>query len=198
MDLYDVQQYQRRNKTPTFIEHTLAIVDVWLGFRDELERHSRWELEQWVAELLCRHEYQIREVGTSPASFRLHNPGDGWRKEAFKPDGFVRMKRRDQDVFRSYFIEVDLGHTSSRQFIGKLRMHQRYLESGLFEKHFGTKRFHTLVITKGDRRLHNLVRLAEQERSDLFRLTTFDSVRNGSLLGAVWNAPYEDAPAPIL
>lgn len=186
MELPEVQRYHRRSKTPTFIEHTLAIVDVWLAFREALEGHSAWELERWLPELLCHHEYDIRASGGQ------------WRKETFKPDAFVRLAQRDADVFRSYFIEVDLGHTSSRQFLKKLKTHARYLESGLFRESFETDSFRTLVITTGQRRLNNLKSLVAAQNSDLFWFTTFADLKQQGALNAIWQVPFDKAPVFLI
>lgn len=177
MELPEVQTYQRRSKTPTFIEHTLAIVDIWLAFRDALTLNTEWELERWLPEMLCRHEYDIR------------TGGGRWRKEAFKPDAFIRLSRHDTDVFRSYFVEVDLGHTSSHQFLKKLLTHQRYLESGLFRESFATDSFHTLVITTGQRRLSNLRSLVASQDSNLFWFSTFESLQGNGALAPIWSIP---------
>jgi hypothetical protein len=186
MELPDVQRLHRRAKTPTFIEHTLAIVDVWLALREALAAHPEWELDLWLPELLCRHEYDIRALGGR------------WYKQAFKPDAFVRLARRDADVFRNYFIEVDLGHTSSRQFLNKLLAHQRYLESGLFKQHFDADSFHTLVITTGERRLRNLSSLVANQFSDLFWLTTFESIKSNNIIESIWRTPLDDRPVAVL
>ena len=105
----------------------------------------------------CRHEWDIRV------------PGGAWRKEIFKPDGFVRLET--PDGYRDYFVEVDLGHTSSRQFLGKLMTHERYGQSGLFEQTYGVPAFRTLVVTTGERRLRNLRALVEEQNSRLFWFT---------------------------
>ncbi len=186
MELPEVQGYYRRSKTPAFIEHTLAIVDVWLAFREALSKHGEWELESWVPELQCRHEYDIRTAG------------DKWRKEAFKPDGFARLARRDEDVFRSYFFEIDLGHTSSRQFLNKLLTHQRYLESGLFRESFDTESFRTLVVTTGQRRLNNLRSLVAAQKSDLFWFTTFETLQRQNALAPIWSIPADSASASVI
>jgi hypothetical protein len=177
MELPEVIRYHRRSKTPSFIEHTMAIVDLWITFRGALRNEAQWELDLWLPELQCRHEYDIRAAGGK------------WKKEAFKPDAFARLARRDADVFHNYFIEVDLGHTSSRQFLNKLLTHQRYLESGLFQESFEARTFRTLVVTVGERRLRNLRLLVASQNSDLFWFTTFENLQQKGVLSRIWTNP---------
>lgn len=132
-------------------------------------------LDLWLTEMRCRHEWDIRTSGGK------------WHKESFKPDGFVRLEA--SSVYFNFFIEADLGHTSSRQFEGKILTHTRYLESGLFEQTFGSSRFRTLVITKGERRLKNLAQIVADRNSDLFWFTTFDQLHTGGVLAPIWSVP---------
>lgn len=170
----EVGRQQRGTRTPTFIEHTLEVVNRWLAFREACATTPDVEIERWLPEMLCRHEYDIEA-----------NRSGRWRKEAFKPDAFLRLESKGR--FHNFFIEVDLGHTSSRQFIGKLLTHQRYLESGLFQEIYAGSEFHTLVITTGPRRLRNLAALAGQQNSSLFWLTTFEDARDKGILGPIWH-----------
>lgn len=179
IDLPEVTRHYKRGKTPTFIEHTLAIVDVWIGLRTAVAQREDVELESWVPEMLCRHEWEIRSAN-----------GGRWTKEAFKPDAFFRLAQRGE--YANYFVEVDLGHTSSRQFLGKLMTHHRYLESGLFREVYDNDAFQTLVITTGKRRLENLRALVEAHNSQLFWFSTMEAVEQGNCLSAVWRRPLSD------
>lgn len=177
-DLPEVTRYFRRTQTPTFIEHTLAVVDIWMAFREATQLSEEVTLDLWLAEMQCRHDWSI------------HAPGDKWRKEAFKPDGFARLET--PNGYFNFFIEADLGHTSSHQFEGKLLTHQRYLESGLFEQTFGCQEFHTLVITTGERRLKNLREVLEKNNSQLFLFTTFELLQSRGVLGEIWVSPFQE------
>ena len=174
-DMPEVTRYFRRTQTPTFIEHTLAVVDIWMKFEEVTKASEDVTLDLWLAEMQCRDDWDIRATGSN------------WHKEAFKPDGFARLE--SQGNYFDYFIEVDLGHTSSKQFTGKLLTHKRYLESGLFEQVFYRSTFHTLVITTGERRLKNLCDLAIENETDLFWFTTFAQIENSSVLDAIWRNP---------
>ena len=174
VEINDVARQQRGTRTPTFIEHTLETVNVWLALREACAQSAEVKIERWLPEMLCRHEYQIRA-----------KDGGRWQKEAFKPDAFVRLRANGQ--LHNFFIEVDLGHTSSRQFLGKLLTHQRYLDSGLFQQIYAGGEFRTLVITTGSKRLRNLAALAEQQRIPLFWLTTFNDVHTSGILSPIWH-----------
>ena len=176
MELADVVRYYWRTQTPTFIEHTLAVVDIWMAFRESCESRDDVNLNQWLAEMQCRHEWDIRATGGT------------WHKESFKPDGFVRLQTHQG--YADFFIEADLGHTSSRQFERKLLTHQRYLESGLFGQIFDALSFRTLVITTGERRLKNLNAIIEENNSDLFCFTTFEALQNKGILEVIWKQPF--------
>ncbi|HEX8237723.1 MAG TPA: replication-relaxation family protein [Abditibacteriaceae bacterium] len=179
MPLADVAKEQRRSRTPTFIEHTLEIVNVYLAFKKAVTPLPIIDLE-WLPESLCRHEYVVHAVGSQ----RHH-------KEIFKPDAFVRLSQNKIDCHHNYFLEVDLGHTSSQQFIGKLLLHQRYLESGLFKEIFGCDEFKTLVVTTSEKRLKNLLSLVEQQGSSLFWFTTFCEVQQTGVLRSIWRVPFQ-------
>lgn len=154
MELRDVQRQISGTKSPTFVEHTLAIIDVRIALMSAVRDNPRVGVERWLAEPLCRHEYDIRAVeGT-------------WRKEVFKPDAFVRLHLSHERRYLSYFLEVDLGHTSARQFVEKVHMHRRYLESGLFQQIYGGTSCAMLVVTTGERRLQNLQSLARSAHPD--------------------------------
>lgn len=180
LELPEVTRRARVSQTPTFIEHTLALVEIYLAFRQAIEERDDVGIERWIGEFDCRHEWDIRAEGGR------------WRKEAFKPDGFVRLEHGGE--YHNFFIEADLGHTSSRQFLGKLLTHRRYLESGLFGRTFGGDSFCTLVVTTSVRRAKNLRLLVEQQKSDLFWFTTFEEMKR-DVLGPIWQSPgVESAP----
>lgn len=214
VDPSEVSQGYRRTLTLTFLEHTLEIVNLLLAFRravtppmlpeaaltpeagtappDVAPPGPTPQIDRWLPEMQCRHEYDIRAAGGH------------WTKEIFKPDAFIRLKRANGD-YRNFFIEVDLGHTSSRQFLGKLHTHQRYLESGLFKEIYGGEHFKTLVVTTTEARLQNLLKLVEAENSRLFWFTTFahitaapDATTRPKITDDIWQTPFARTAAALL
>ena len=185
-EIDEVARQAKRHKTPQFLEHTLAINETRLAFRDALASCPTWKMERWIPEIQCHHPYDIRGVS-----------GD-WQREVFKPDGFLRLQERTTRRNSSFFLEIDRGHTSSGKFADKLDAYARYLESGLFREVFGETSFRTLVITTGPLRLKNLRAIIEGKASSLFCFATFDQLESQGVLAPIWRFPLEDAPRSLI
>lgn len=189
LDPEDVRT-QCRRPALSLLEHTLAIGDVYIAVQRALGVQADVRLERWLPERLCRHEYEVR---------RAEGDARGrWRKEVFQPDGFLRLARRGAPSGCNAFLEVDRGHTNSRQFAGKVRTHGRYLASGLFAETFGWDDFRTLVVTTGQKRADNLRLLAEQEGNPRFWFTTFEAVDHLGFLAPIWQAPSRPEPVSLI
>jgi len=176
---------QCRRPALSLLEHTLAIGDAYIAVQKATALRPQIQMDYWLPERFCRHEYEVRRADGSagPSTSR-------WRKEVFQPDAFLRLTCGDTSAARNFFLEVDRGHTNSRQFAGKLRTHAHFLGSGLFADVFGWTDFHTLVVTTGQKRLDNLRALAEREGSGLFWFTTFEAVDQSGILAPIWRAPF--------
>lgn len=176
---------QCRRPALSLLEHTLAVGDVYVAAQKATALRPHVRLDHWLPERFCRHGYEVRRADGSTG------PGTGrWRKEVFQPDAFLRLTRGDASAAGNFFLEVDRGHTNSRQFAGKLRTHAHFLGSGLFADVFGWPDFHTLVVTTGQKRLDNLRALAEREGSTLFWFTTSEAVDRSGILAPIWRAPF--------
>ena len=181
-EVADVIEQSRRG-TPAFLTHCLAIVDVRIAFQEAVKLREDVSIERWIPEMLCRDEYQVRTSGSGDST---------WCTEVFRPDGFVQLKQDGRKPLHGFFLEIDLGHTSSKQFVGKLNTHEHYLKSGLFAEVFDAvpnDEFNTLVVTTGNGRLSNLCDLVEQNASRLFWFTTFEAIRSHGALGPIWRVP---------
>ena len=184
----EVKRGCRFSGTPTFLEHTLSVVEVRLALQEAARQAPDLEFDLWVPEPLCRHEYEVEPVGGLGA----------WRKEVFKPDGFARLLRKRDGAYLSFFLEADLGHTSSRQFAGKVAMHGKYLRQGLFRQIYGTDTFETLVVTTGPRRVANLLALCREMGNERFRFTTFRDVQESGILSMIWHTANSSTPVGLL
>ena len=179
----------------SLLEHSLAVADVYVAVQKALEARPGVRLEHWLPERFCCHAYELRRTDGSGSG----SPGR-WHKEVFRPDAFLRLTaaRAGELASANYFLELDRGHTNSRQFLGKLRTHARFLESGLFRDSYGWDRFQTLVVTTGRDRARNLRKLSEQEGSGLFWFTPAEAVQKDGILASIWHVPGHSDPVPLI
>lgn len=191
-DVAAIRQRCRQGLSPALLEHTLAIAEFCVAVRQAVIG-TEIEVERWLPELLCRHEYDIRRLSPGSGHPGLSNQASrnsgSWRREVFKPDGFVRLRHVESGQYRNYFLEIDRGHVSSEKFMGKLRSHRQYLESGLFAEVYGEGTFHTLVVTTSQQRAENLLALAGDIEEELFWLTTFEAISSSGVLTHIWHVP---------
>lgn len=165
--------HARRHRSPSLISHSLHVVDIYLAFRRALMNSRKCTLERWLGETSTHHPYQRRA-------------GERWESEVFKPDGFLRLETNAPLVRHfPFFIECDLGNTSSRAWKTKVTTHRKYLESGLFDSVYGGEGFETLVVTTGEKRLNNLAEVTREVGGDFFRFTTWPQFRQNPM-GTVW------------
>ena len=180
-----VKSQANRHKTPQFLEHTLAINEARLALREALETSPTWELQEWRCEIQCHHEYEAAINGSA-------------YRDVFKPDGFVRLRDKITGQNACFFLEMDMGHVSSRKFAEKLELHMRYLESGTFACRYEENAFYTLVITTGPGRLKNLKTLVEKQGSDLFCFARSEDIKKRGIIDEVWHFPFEDVTQLLL
>ncbi|HEY3413898.1 MAG TPA: replication-relaxation family protein [Armatimonadota bacterium] len=168
-----VRELTRKSPTPTFWEHTLGIVDFYLAARRSVAAQSQVRIGRWLPEVLCRHEYDVR-VG-----------GGAWRREVFKPDAYISLQREANGQSFPFFLEIDLGHTSARQFGSKATGYERYLDGGLFLELYGAASFRVLIVTTGEGRLRHLLQVVKGSGVP-FLATTLSAVAADGPLAHVW------------
>ena len=173
-----IRQLCRGTKRPEFLEHTLAIADFYLAAKRAVNATHTCEIETWLPELSARHEYDVQTT-----------TGAGWKKQVFKPDGFLRLKSLGSGRLAPYFVEVDRGNASAKVFTQKVDHYQQYRRSGLFSEMYGDKDFVTLVVTTGSKRLEHLKGVVEESGCTFFWFTTQKQIETAGLLSAIWQAP---------
>ena len=190
MDPADIRR-RLRHGTPSYLLHTLEVVGFRLAAEEAVRSCPDVRLERFIPERLCQHAYQYREQEGGASG------GDGgWRKEVYKPDAVMLLAYEGDQA--GFAVEIDLGHTSSGEFLTKSRIHARYAASGLFLRRYGAEKARTLCVTTSDKRRDNLRLLLEKEGSDHFWFSTFADIRREGVLGAVWYSPGQAAPARLL
>lgn len=150
---------------PLLVEHSLRVLD----FRLQLERDARatgLEIEEWLCEPECLHEFAFRP-----------GRGAGWSSVVMKPDGFFR-------IGGGFFVEIDLGHVSLPRFEQKLRRYDCYHDSGAFTEAYDAGGFSVLTVTVGERRLSHLAALPAASFDHL--VTSWDRLLSDGVLECNW------------
>ena len=186
-----------RPGSPLYLAHALEGVRFRLLLTQAVET-GNVRLLRFLPERLLLHAYEVRETG---------RPGAPWRREVFKPDAFFEIAllaarpaigAACEPYPSRFFVEIDLGHTSAREFANKVRIYRRYQGSGLFEKRYGGTGFRTLVCTTSPTRRDNLRRIVEGEGTDLFWLSTLADIANPGPFAPVWHVPFRSEPVTLL
>jgi hypothetical protein len=173
MSADNVRQLTRKSPTPRFRDHALAVVDFALRL-DAKARGSGLELVRWVPEILCRHEYEVRQAGGGP-----------WRRQIFRPDGSFRLAQGER--FRDAFLEMDLGHTGERQFQDKLAGFATFVDAGVYGDAYGGEEPALLVQTTGARRLAHLAAISRRFPRHRVLLATTAEIAAQGPLAPVWH-----------
>ena len=148
-----------QGEAPMHLEHTLGLVDLRVLFEAGAKECLLKEFT-WLPEALCHHEYLV--------SFG-HNQ---WQRRDVRPDA-VAMWQGD-DGKRVTFIELDLGHVSSKKYAGKVASYRQYQSDGAFEAVYEASSFTVLTITTGSLRLKHLKKLCH---GNSFHFTTFSKLK---------------------
>ena len=228
-DVAEVRRLTRQG-TPTALAHTLEVVRLRLQAQEAVhERNARQRLSihskdtqsentqskggitalEYLPERLLQHRYELRA------------PGGKWKAEIFKPDALIKFAQPDgaqrpdgaqkealcsahlslHCQWRHWFVEVDLGHTSSAEWETKSDIAVRYRRLGLFQKRYGAEGFQTLVLTTGERRrthlLHLFARRLPLEDAAHFGVATFADVAAAGLLASIWHVPGQEEPVSL-
>jgi hypothetical protein len=158
------------------IQHILRVTEFRIALQDHASRLNL-EIESWLPEILCRHEYSTSRFGR-------------WSKQIVKPDGYFTVPSSGE--LSACFVEIDLGHVSRERFAAKLRTYRDYA-GGVFQETYEQPGFQVLVVTTGQRRLEHLLGLAEKERVDAL-FTTFEAVAESGPFAQIWRS--DDQPQP--
>lgn len=180
-----VKQLCQGSKRPEFLEHTIAIVDFYLQVRRSLASQSTVTLETWMPELQARHEYDVQIPGSA-----------SWKKQVFKPDGFLRLKTASQQY--AYFVEVDRGNASAKTFAQKVDHYRLYKQSGLFSEMYGDGSFSVLVVTTGEKRLAHLKDIVEELGCSYFTFTNQKALEGRGLLAPIWHTTGVPSPTQLI
>jgi hypothetical protein len=146
------------------IRHALKCTDLRLQFKRDLIECESLCLAEWSQEFLCHHEFTT----------------SGDRTVVIKPDALAVLESEGRA--HHLFIEADLGNAALPKYREKINRYCQYEATGAFADAYGAEAFSVLTVTTDERRLTNLLRVAE----DLpFLFTTWKRVAAAHLVGPV-------------
>jgi len=172
--------------SPTFLDHMLAINDVRV-IADCLPRHSAWRLTEWLDDSNFRQgDYQNK------VPFRYQKAGVRYHY----PDAYFTLESVDEEKTAHFFLEQDQGKMSHARWREKIRAYTTFRESGTAFKHYKTKQFRMLTVTKSQPRVRTLVQTTEQAGGNhYFWFTSKDKVsiwQPHKLLEPIWSVCTKD------
>jgi hypothetical protein len=169
-----------RKGSPSYLQHTLRIVDFRLQLEEALEERAGAHLLTFLPERRCQHAYEAREV-------RTDGKAAPWKTMVYKPDAVFAMDLSGHPS--AFAVEIDLGHTSASEFENKLAIHSHYRRSGQFAARYCLDKTATLIVTVSGTRRDNLKSLAERLRHLHTGFTTFDALEYPGILAPIWHRP---------
>jgi hypothetical protein len=177
----------------------------------EYERHQlRWFTETPGQQFL-RHTLGLSDirVAVTLSSQKLNYPLSAWNDETAMKGQFDRVTvgRRMVSLIpdshfvvqvpggvQHFFVEFDRGPERLKVLALKVKTYERYFESGLCFKRYGTDKIRVLIVVEGaKKRLDNLKGLAEKSpRKQHFWFSTLeDTITNDTLTAPFWQVAGE-------
>jgi hypothetical protein len=156
----------------TFIQHQLAINEVYCAFKWKANTVPQVTFHRWLA------FYQPLASGLS-----------------LIPDGYVEFQT--PSGIDAAFVEVDLGHEVGAVWRQKARNYLQFAVSGEYQRQFGQQRFRVLVLVNSERRMQSIRKAVALVTEKLFWFATLESVRSDQIFQPIWLRPTGDEPKPL-
>ena len=163
-----VQWQPKSNKVkPLFLNHSLSISDTWVivsslagdGYLELVKTMTETELKS--AEMKNKVPYVMR----------------GARMERKIVDAYFAIQFAHKDSVYHFMYEDDQGTETKEVWQSKIKAHLHFRNSGLSEKHYGTRNYRLLTKTVNQRRLQNLKKWTEEAGGGrFFWFTTKDEL----------------------
>jgi hypothetical protein len=139
---------------------------------------SHIPLVHWIKDRTIRHAHEDDKVAVS------HNGAVVSR--SWMPDGIFTLQIAGEEWW--FPVEVDMAHQSLDTWAVKLKTIMAYRQQGRYLARYGTTSQRNLIITTGEERLANLMKVAEEvEANTRFWFTIWDQVSEHTIFtGRIW------------
>jgi len=169
---------EKQNKVEHFfIEHTLAINDIWIAFSKAVVATNNYDLI-W-----------FKESEVKSWKEKVVDPENTGKTLAITPDAFLYLTGNDKKA--NYFLEVDRATESNRRWRDKVRGYVEFVYSRKYYDKFKSESLRILTVTTSPERLTNLMKTTKNvDRADFFLFTTFEQIKNNDVLfDNIWQSP---------
>lgn len=171
-----------------FLEHTTAINDFRIRITIAAQA-AGYELLKWFTEADLKADYDRVSIrGTSGKM----------QSVSLIPDSYFVLKT--PQGYAHFFVEVDRGTETSGRFKTKVLAYMAYLHSGAYEKRYGSKSMRVVTITKGSKRLENLMQATKSvggKRRFWFAVQT-ELTTDTILAAPVWRVAGQEECEPLI
>jgi Replication-relaxation len=160
-----------RECSDLFLEHRLAVNDIWAAFITAPAPFYR--LARWLSE---------GELTALPLGI--------------VPDGFAEYRVGVPSF--AVFVEADLGTEVLKRWEKKVAAYLALAANGQFLKVFDRRFFRVLVVAPSPTRLENLRHTILKQTDRMFWLTTREELLTRGLFGTIWQRPADDVRRSLL
>lgn len=195
----------RWHREPRWIQlaHDLAVVDFKLALERSTHQQSTIKLDKWLPESVFRSN-------TDVVSFEVKGK-DGKTRTAKKgvcPDAYFEIvdesrKARAEPHLARFLLELDMATHDNPSFgREKVLPGVAYIKSPSYKNRFGFNSGRWLIVTKGRRRLKNLMQQTKEKAgpsSAMFYFATLDKLSRANVLTSpIWQLPGVDGLIPLI
>ena len=173
--------------TSLFLKHTLMVNDLRISVAQAAESRG-YRLESWVTEDELAAARDVVHVSTPK----------GARKVALIPDAYFVLHlghRRSH-----FFLEADRATVSNPRWALRIGAYDKYVRSGAYARHHGTRSLRVLTVTTSAKRLANLLRTTEEGGGGgVFWFTTLaQATKEDTLAAPIWRAAGHQNTVPLI
>jgi hypothetical protein len=167
-------------RTPTYLAHTLSIVELYLEMKKGLSKLPDWTLRTFLVESECYDELVFQEGG--------RRQGTEIRTVEIRPDAVAVLRHEPTGILRGFILESDLNNVRNKSLSAKLAGYCLYQQSGaLGEAYAGVTSFQVLIVTGTTGRVESIREECQKVSTpSLFCIAKRDELNQQGFFAPVW------------
>ncbi len=199
------EQGIRWHREPRWIQlaHDLVVVDFKLAVERSAHHLPSIKIDKWLSESIFRSN-------TDVVSFQFHGKDGKVRttKKGVCPDAYFELedesrKARGEPHLARFLLELDMATHDNPSFgREKVLPGVAYIKSPVYKARFGFNSGRWLVVTKGHRRMENLMRQTKEKAGPFAAMFYFATLKKltptNILTSPIWQQPGIDKPIPLI